>query len=117
MKSILLVDDDETNRVVLSALLEDYGFPVALAASFREARERLDATGAAYNVVLLDQHLGDGLGTDLIPGIRNRHPDAKVILISGSIDRRDPRGAAADSIVTKGASFTDLLALIEPAKR
>lgn len=113
MRSVLLIDDDESNRDVLSALLEDYGYEVDVAASFRRAREKIGADSAAYGIVLLDQHLGDGLGSDLIPSIRSRLPGVKVILISGSIERGDARAALADAVATKGAAITDVLNLIE----
>jgi len=39
----MLIDDDEGNRVTLSALLEDEGYVVDLAASFSEARQVFEA--------------------------------------------------------------------------
>ena len=41
MTRVLLVDDDESNRLTLSALLEDDGFSVDLAVSFADATLKL----------------------------------------------------------------------------
>src|SRR5438105_7304557 len=107
MIGILLVDDDEANRITLSALLEDEGFDVREARSMAEARGVL-SEGPSFAVVLTDQHLGDGLGSDLVPEIRSRLPDAKIVLMSGSIGDV-PLHEASDACFAKGNDFEELL--------
>ena len=107
---LLLVDDDESNRVTLSALLEEEGFDVQTAASFAQARDRI--AGAEFDGILLDQNLGDGKGTELLPLIRQQQPRAKVVLISGSVDEPKVVGRGFDARVGKGAAFPDVLALV-----
>ncbi len=51
--NVLIVDDDETSREYLSALLDALGFVVEGAAGGREALERLSRTPAP-DVVILD---------------------------------------------------------------
>ncbi len=80
--TLLLVDDSEGNRLSLGFMLEDEGFVVDTAASFAEGKALIES-GGPYAVVLLDQQLGDGLGQDLVPLVRARHPDAKVAMMSG----------------------------------
>ena len=58
MVRLLLIDDDDANRVTLSALLEEEGFSVDVASSLAEAGERI-ASGASYALILFDQNLGD----------------------------------------------------------
>jgi two-component system, response regulator RegA len=110
MTRILLVDDDESNRLTLSALLEDEGFEVREATSFAEACEVLSGP-SSFAIVLTDQNLGDGLGSDLMPVVRARLPRAKVVLMSGSAGDallREP----SDGCFTKGDDFVELLALL-----
>jgi two-component system, response regulator RegA len=110
MMSILLVDDDESNRLTMSALLEVEGFEVREAKSFAEACTILSGT-PAYALVLTDQHLGDGLGSDLSPIVRSRLPGAKIVLMSGSAG--DTTAAEAlDGSFAKGEDFAELLSLI-----
>ena len=106
---VLLADDDESTTITLSVLLEDAGYDVDIAASCAAARALL-AREVRYANVLLDYHLGDGLGTDLIPEARKRLPGARIILMSGS------GGAhrAADGCFVKGGRFDDLLRVLAP---
>jgi DNA-binding response OmpR family regulator len=106
MKRLLLVDDDESNRVTLSALLEDEGYFVDLAASFSEARQRLLADPRPCDAVLLDHSLGDGYGSDLVPLIRRCWPKAKIIAMSGSTGG-DRIGLVADAELPKGMHFPE----------
>ena len=112
MKRILLVDDSDSNRLVLGSLLEDEGLEVVSAASFAQARERLAAEGGAFDIVMVDQHLGDGLGSNLVPLVRKQAPRAKVMLISGSADEDVAKGTIFDATVPKGRDFRDVLALM-----
>ncbi|WP_437957851.1 response regulator [Sorangium sp. So ce119] len=107
--AVLLVDDDEASRVVLAALLEDEGFQVDVAGSFSEAGRMLAAEGARYDLALLDQHLGDGRGADLIGPLRARLPRARAVLLSGT-GGHDLGGARApDAALSKGLAFPELL--------
>src|SRR6266542_1371773 len=111
MARLLLVDDDESNRITLSALLADEGFEVRVARSFAEASLLL-RDGPPLDFVLLDQHLGDGLGANLVPIIRLRHPRSKIALMSGGFEDEDfPAGI--DACFPKGEEFSTLLRSIE----
>jgi DNA-binding NtrC family response regulator len=112
MTRVLLVDDSTSNRMVLGSLLEDEGVHVDEAASFAQARELLSAEGAAYDVVMIDQQLGDGLGSNLLPVVRARVPNARVMLISGAADEDLPPGVVFDAAVRKGRDFNDVLTLM-----
>ena len=112
MKRILLVDDDESNRLTLSVLLEDEHFDVTVARSRADAERVLDA-GARFDAVLLDHSLGDGYGGDLVPLIRARMPAAKIVALSGSSDL----GVLmqADLTLLKGLHFEDFLQRLRAA--
>ncbi len=111
MPHLLLIDDDESNRITLSALLADEGFDVREARSCTEAT-RLLREGGPVDIVLLDQHLGDGLGANLVPIIRLRHPRSKIALMSGGFEDEDfPAGI--DACFPKGEEFSTLLRSIE----
>jgi len=108
MKHLLLVDDDESNRVTLSALLEDDGFAVDLAGSFAEASAVLGGSPPLYDAILLDHSLGDGYGSDLIPLIRRVLPETKVFAMSASAAAAGMRHTA-DAELPKGLHFPAFL--------
>ena len=106
MKRVLLVDDDEGNRLSLSFMLEDEGYVVDVAASCAEGRAALD-TGA-YDVVILDHNLGDGLGTSLLPIVRAAMPAARIAMLSGE----QVSGIVVDVVLQKGMDPSSLLSAV-----
>ncbi len=105
---ILLVDDNEGVRLALSAVLEDEGYEVDTAASFAEARQKVAPDAKNYALVLLDRHLGDRNGSELVPLIRAAHPTTRLVMLSGSSgDHPDVPGV--DASVDKGSDLDVLL--------
>lgn len=112
MARVLVVDDNDANRLTLCALLESEAFQITEASSLADARQSL-AAGAPFELVLLDRHLSDGLGFELIPLVRARLPECKVIVVSGNSTGED-RGAvaAADGYFRKGEDLDELFETI-----
>ena len=73
-------DDDDLYQVVRSMVGERFDF--ARATSLREALERVSREH--FDVVILDIGLPDGSGWDLLPDIRARQPDARIVILSGA---------------------------------
>jgi len=78
---LLLVDDDPVFGRVLATALGRRGFQVTLAASVTEARALLPDLHASHAV--LDLRLPDGSGLDLLPLLRERLPQARIVVLSG----------------------------------
>jgi two-component system response regulator RegA len=78
---LLLVDDDAVFGRVLATALGRRGFRVTLAGSVGEARGLL-AQGAPTHAVL-DLRLPDGSGLELVPLLRERQPQARILVLSG----------------------------------
>ena len=110
-RSVLLVDDSESSRVVLALLLEDEGFQVEVAGSFKEAKATL-SRGGAWDLVVLDQQLGDGRGSDLLPLLRERAPGARAVLVSGSTEDPALSRAGFDAVIGKATPFPEMLAQV-----
>ncbi|HVT15499.1 MAG TPA: sigma-54 dependent transcriptional regulator [Thermoanaerobaculia bacterium] len=81
MLHALVVDDDESSRRALAALVAEQGFAAQTAGSLSEARGRLLAEPP--DVVLLDLTLPDGTGFDLIQDLREQIGHAEVVVITG----------------------------------
>jgi two-component system NtrC family response regulator len=79
---ILLVEDDATQRRIVSGILAGEGYDVAAAASVEEAME-VFGSGATVDLVLSDWRLGDsGDGLELMRRLRERDPDVSFVLIT-----------------------------------
>jgi two-component system nitrogen regulation response regulator GlnG len=78
--AILLVEDDASIAMVITAALEDEGFSIARADSIA-ARDRL-LQGGTFVAMLTDVVLGDGDGIATLAPVRAAHPDLPVIVIS-----------------------------------
>ncbi len=109
---VLVVDDDQSNLITLSALLEGEGFVTDTAASFAVARAMLGASDARYDVVLLDQNLGDGKGAALLPIVRERLPACRAMLISGSVDEAEVARVGFDAFLFKSTPFPEVFAAV-----
>ena len=67
MRRVAVVDDDEDVRFLMDAMLGEH-FDLLLVPSGDEALERLP--GEDLDAVLIDYHLGDMLGVDLLTALR-----------------------------------------------
>jgi two-component system, NtrC family, nitrogen regulation response regulator GlnG len=77
---ILIVDDDEAIRIVISEALRRDGHEVAVAGSVAEQAALIEAF--APDVLITDVILPDGNGLDMVPGILAKRPDLPVIVLS-----------------------------------
>lgn len=80
-KSILLLDDDEPFLRRLAKAMEKRGFEVETAGSVTAGRAIATARPPAYAVV--DLRLEDGNGLDVVEVLRDKRPDARVVVLTG----------------------------------
>jgi CheY-like chemotaxis protein len=104
---VLVVEDDEANRWLLSALLKEEGYEVETAADVPEALVQIQRP-SGYEAVLLDVQLAERSGLELIPPIREHCATTKIMLLSGRFDLEALR-PRADAVFPKGGSFSDFL--------
>lgn len=78
---ILVVDDEPGIREFLKDFLEDNGFDVQGASSGGEAKTLMPLDG--FDLVLVDNQLGDTTGLTLAREIKQVHDDIPIILITG----------------------------------
>ena len=81
--SLLVVDSDREMRHTLVSYFEKRGFHVAAAASLAAAKLSF-ATSKTWALIIADYHLPDGTGCDLVAWARERSPEIRVLLMSGS---------------------------------
>lgn len=85
--SILLMDDDEMVRNVVSDALEIIGYQVECAKDGDEAIKKYQNAKKPFDVVLLDLTIKGGMGgQEAVKKLLQHDPDAKVIVSSGYSD-------------------------------
>jgi two-component system response regulator RegA len=99
--SLLLVDDDEPFLRSLAKAMEKRGFLVETAGSVAAGRALAAMRPPAFAVV--DLRLDDGNGLDVVEAIRERRPDARVVVLTGY-------GAIATAVAAVKIGATDYLA-------
>ncbi|MHB8522330.1 MAG: response regulator [Limisphaerales bacterium] len=78
---VLVVDDEESILRMLRELLTDKGgYETVAANTAAEMFQKLNEQ--VFDLVLLDVILGDVNGLDLLPLIKNTHPDLPVVILS-----------------------------------
>src|SRR5947209_3402192 len=78
---LLVVDDEENIVLTISEVLRLEDYEVDVAASVREAVERLDERD--YDLVLTDLHMNEGDGLSLLEEVRRRSPLTITIVLTG----------------------------------
>ncbi|MEM3627940.1 MAG: response regulator [Candidatus Bathyarchaeia archaeon] len=111
---ILVVDDDESIRKVLKAVLEDEGYAVDTAASGKEAVRK--SYRKFYNLALIDIRLQDMEGVKLLQKLRDTVPKMRKIIITGYPTLQNAievLNRGADGYVVKPIEMKKLLATIK----
>lgn len=116
MKKVLIVDDEDKIRTLLSRLISLEGFDVVQAADCATAMNILEKT--EVDVVLCDVKLPDGNGVELTKRIKEKYPIVEVILLTayGNI----PDGVlaiknGAFDYITKGDENSKIIPLLHRA--
>ncbi len=123
-RQILVVEDQSSSRNALVELLRDEGHEVGAAEDGRRAMEHLDQK--PWEVLILDFHLGDMTGADLLRYVRKKGHDSHAIMVSGSVDVvpdgeglavrgnwSECRALGAHAELTKPVKFGELLEVID----
>ncbi len=85
-ETILLVDDEESLRVVVVDLLGQLGYRMLSAANGAEALQIAHQYPAKIDLLVTDVVMGDLPGPELAQQLTHSRPDMKVVFISGFAD-------------------------------
>ena len=81
--TILVVDDEEFTRIVISRMLTDAGYSTVQVASAREALIVLERATPRFDLVVTDVVMPETDGRTLGRLIAERHPGLPVLYVSG----------------------------------
>jgi len=109
--TVLVVDDDSSIRFLCRVNLELDGWAVREAATLKEARAELGA--GEVDIVLLDVHVGNESGIDFLRELRDRHPDLRVALLTGSAESPALSDVHADAVISKPFTLDQLATTLQ----
>jgi len=115
-KRILIVDDDESSRSILSLMLERAGYETETAGTGQEALDK--AQEKFFNLILLDIMLPDVKGTELLATLKEMHPDTAVIMATAYASLETAVQAlnkGASAYITKPLYVDEVLATVGEA--
>lgn len=118
---VLLIDDDAEYRTYLLNGLRKVGFDCEGVADGASAKQILEQVAAEpFDLILLDVHLTEQLGWEVLADLRERGRETPVIFISGvdSVEER-VKGLRmdADDYITKEFDFDEVVARIRAVVR
>lgn len=99
-RSLLIVDDDEPFMRRLARAMEKRGFEPEAVGSVAAGKAVATARPPAYAVV--DLRLEDGNGLDVVEVLREKRPDARIVILTGY-------GAIATAVAAVKVGATDYL--------
>jgi CheY-like chemotaxis protein len=110
MASLLIVDDDATLRVCLSAVLGSFGYGVRTATDGFSALALLRQE--IPDIIVSDLNMPGMSGFEFLSVVRRRFPAIQVIAMSAVAAGGVPSGVAADTFYQKGSGPGSLLQII-----
>ena len=103
--SVLIVDDNKTNRFILNKILSTWGCKVKLANSGKDALSLLSKETVQYDLILLDHHMPEMDGIEVARIIKNELNiyGIKIIMLSswGVINYVEMNELGIQSLLTK----------------
>jgi len=115
---ILIVDDDENIRKVLTTILEEEGYDVESMETAKKAIERTKRK--FYNLALIDIRLPDMEGIELLTRMKEATPRMRKIIITGYPTLQNAIGAVnrgADAYILKPFDMEKVLGTIREQLR
>jgi two-component system, OmpR family, response regulator ChvI len=98
-RRVLVIDDDDSVRETLQLNLADEGFTVSGCSGGLEALRLLAAGALSPDVILLDWHLADMNGLDVLRALRQRGISVPVIVLTADAALAFEEAAFADGAV------------------
>ncbi len=82
-KTILIVDDNEDTRQIVTAIVTELGYSTIEESDPKKAVKRFSINPSAIDLVISDIVMPNGGGPEMIETMAKIHPDIKAIFMSG----------------------------------
>jgi len=97
-ENILVVDDEESVRLIMRSTLESFGFRAVGAADGAEAVALFRSAPALFNMALVDMQMPGLDGSKTILALRHMRPDLPIVAASGLATSQNREEAAANGV-------------------
>ena len=84
MAHILVIDDQDSMRSIISQMLEDKGHQVATAEDGEQGLKIFETTPAAFDLIMCDVNMPKLDGFEFLQKVKKDHPQTPVILLTGT---------------------------------
>lgn len=112
MKSILIIEDDESIRKMMASVLEIEGYSISLAANGQQALDTFKG-GHLPDIILLDMMMPVMNGWDFLDFVRSNAETAKIPIVVVSAYAEIAKSVKPNAVVPKPVQLTSLLKAIE----
>jgi DNA-binding response OmpR family regulator len=109
--TILVVEDDPALRMLCRVNLELERYRVLEADTMDRAIQLVESE--PIDVVLLDLHVGDRYGLELLPILREQRPEAAVCVLSGTSEADPPQDEGVSAFIRKPFELHELTGTVE----
>ena len=111
---ILIVDDEADICYFLSHSLAKRSFITSFALTLKDAEAKLQTDKPS--ILLLDNHLPDGLGINFVSKIKSKYPDLKIVMITAHDTPQDRSKAYSNGVnffLSKPFTITEVNRVID----
>lgn len=115
-KRVLVVDDEESVRVVASHILNRNGYEAEAVGNGVEALETIKSTTNPFNLLLTDYNMPEINGLTLIQKVRELAPEMKAIMMTGSAEitvTPEIREKGVFGIISKPFNSKEFMLMVE----
>ncbi|MFC2061758.1 response regulator [Elusimicrobiota bacterium] len=114
MITVLIIEDDLEIRKIYKRIFKDF-FNISADTAGSGKKGLLLFTSASYSLVILDIHLPDANGLDLLEEIKKIDPSTKVVIITGDSPSKNKKIAiekGADDFLCKPLKINEMIGVI-----
>ena len=107
MAKVLIIDEENTIRLLYKEEFQDEGYEVAVAASYEEAREKIRQNKP--DIIALDINIPERDGFEFVKKLKET--DIPMVFCTDYCGQQD--GWASDTCVVKSANLTELKKIVK----
>ena len=116
MAHVLVIDDQESMRSIISQMLEDKGHRVATAEDGEEGLRIFEENPSSFNLIMCDINMPKIDGFEFLKKVKTDHPKLPVILLTGTnpdVAEYVGKEYKADAILKKPFIVEDVMQMVE----